>query len=239
MRRGWMTVDESFLFLKSPLMGKNILSFEFCDVNEVVISASHAGHFCGLGRSCVIDRAANTNVLGLSPDPCTVPTTSNPPNPSSLSPIAASLRQYDTMSVPRSSSTAMVLQPIRNVVSASALYPFKGIWYFCVHREFWPLFGRRLIPLVVTSIVVLGLLFTFTYLPQVAFLAIFHGPVAWFNAVFLVLGEGQVVIALLFEALLVDETLVNVFDVCISPLSLFSPPVCVSLPPPQPSRYTG
>ncbi|KAH6721009.1 hypothetical protein DL95DRAFT_432253 [Leptodontidium sp. 2 PMI_412] len=109
-------------------------------------------------------------------------------------------------------STAMVLQPIRNVVSASALYPFKGIYYFCAHREFWPLFGRRLIPLVVTSIVVLGLLFTFTYLPQVAFLAIFHGPVAWFNAVFLVLGEGQVAIALLFEALLVDETLVNVFD---------------------------
>jgi len=106
----------------------------------------------------------------------------------------------------------MVLQPIRNVVSASALYPFKGIYYFCAHGEFWPLFGRRLIPLVVTSIVVLGLLFTFTYLPQVAFLAIFHGPVAWFNAVFLVLGEGQVVIALLFEALLVDETLVNVFD---------------------------
>ncbi|PVH76654.1 hypothetical protein DL98DRAFT_425142 [Cadophora sp. DSE1049] len=115
------------------------------------------------------------------------------------------------MSNPRG-STAMVLQPIRNVVSASALYPFKGIYYFCAHREFWPLFGRRLIPLVVTSIVVLGLLFTFTYLPQVAFLAIFHGPVAWFNAVFLVLGEGQVVIALLFEALLVDETLVNVFD---------------------------
>jgi hypothetical protein len=43
---------------------------------------------------------------------------------------------------------------------------------------------------------------------------IFHGHLAWFNAVFLVLGEGQVVIALLFEALLVDETLVNVFDVC-------------------------
>jgi len=120
----------------------------------------------------------------------------------------------------------MVLQPIRNVVSASALYPFKGIYYFCAHGEFWPLFGRRLIPLVVTSIVVLGLLFTFTYLPQVAFLAIFHGPVAWFNAVFLVLGEGQVVIALLFEALLVDETLVNVFDVS----SSISTPLCPRRP---------
>jgi len=114
-------------------------------------------------------------------------------------------------------SAAAVIRPIRNVVSASWLYPFKGIWYFCAHPEFYPLFGRRLIPLTITSIVVLGLLFTFTYLPQVAFLAIWHGPAAWFNAVFLVLGEGQVAIALLFEALLVDETLVNVFDVRATP----------------------
>ncbi|KAH8593773.1 hypothetical protein B0O99DRAFT_626119 [Bisporella sp. PMI_857] len=105
-----------------------------------------------------------------------------------------------------------VLQPIKSVVSASFLYPLKGIYYFFAHPAFYPLFGRRLIPLVFTSIVVLGLLFTFAYLPQVAFLAIFHGHLAWFNAVFLVLGEGQIVIALLFEALLVDETLVNVFD---------------------------
>jgi hypothetical protein len=111
------------------------------------------------------------------------------------------------------SSTAAVLVPVRNVVSSSWLYPFKGIWYFCAHREFWPLWGRRLVPLTVTSIVILVLLFTFTYLPQVAFLALFHGPGAWVNAVFLVLGEGQVAIALLFEAMLVDETLVNVFDV--------------------------
>jgi hypothetical protein len=112
------------------------------------------------------------------------------------------------------SSTAAVLVPVRNVVSSSWLYPFKGIWYFSAHREFWPLWGRRLVPLTITSIVILGLLFTFTYLPQVAFLALFHGPGAWVNAVFLVLGEGQIVIALLFEAMLVDETLVNVFDVC-------------------------
>jgi hypothetical protein len=102
---------------------------------------------------------------------------------------------------------------IKNVVSASWLYPFKGIYYFCTHPAFYPFFSRRLVPLTITSIIVLVLLFVFTYLPQVAFLALFHGHLAWFNAVFLVLGEGQVVIALLFEALLVDETLVDVFDV--------------------------
>lgn len=114
---------------------------------------------------------------------------------------------------PRLLPTAAVLQPIRNVVAASALYPLKGILYFIRHHEFWPLFNRRLIPLTVLSVIVLVLLFTFTYLPQAAFLLIFHGPTAWVNAVFLVLGEGQLVVALLFEAFLVDEACVDVFDV--------------------------
>jgi hypothetical protein len=115
------------------------------------------------------------------------------------------------------------LLEIRNIVSTSWLYPFKGVYYFLTHREFWPLFQRRLIPLTILSIVVLGFLFTFAYLPQVAFLAIFHGPAAFFNGAILVLGEGQIIIALLFEAFLVDETCVDVFDVC-------------SLPSPQKSR---
>lgn len=47
---------------------------------------------------------------------------------------------------------------------------------------------------------------------QVALLAIFHGHLAWLNATFLVLGEGAAIVALLFEAFFVDETLVDVFD---------------------------
>ncbi|KAG8529468.1 uncharacterized protein KY384_006105 [Bacidia gigantensis] len=51
------------------------------------------------------------------------------------------------------------------------------------------------------------------YLPQVAFLAVFHGPsLAFINGAFLVLGEGAAIVALLFEAFFVDETLVDVFD---------------------------
>lgn len=45
-----------------------------------------------------------------------------------------------------------------------------------------------------------------------AFLYIFQGPGAWLNAVFLTLGESAAVVALLFEAFFVDETLVDVFD---------------------------
>ena len=58
----------------------------------------------------------------------------------------------------------------------------------------------------------LGVLFTWTYLPQVAFLAIFQGHLAWVNGTFLVLGEGAVIIALLFEAFPADEALLNLFD---------------------------
>ena len=47
---------------------------------------------------------------------------------------------------------------------------------------------------------------------QVALLAVFHGHLAWLNATFLVLGEGAAIVALLFEAFFVDETLVDVFD---------------------------
>lgn len=49
-------------------------------------------------------------------------------------------------------------------------------------------------------------------MPQVALLAVFHGPGAWLNATFLVLGEGSAIVALLFEAFFVDETLVDTFD---------------------------
>lgn len=96
----------------------------------------------------------------------------------------------------------------------SAAYPLRGIYYFLKHPRFYPLFLRRLLPLGLLSIIVYGILFTFAFLPQLAFLAIFHGRHgAIFNAVVLVLGEGLVVIQGLFEGFFVDETRVDVFDV--------------------------
>ena len=88
----------------------------------------------------------------------------------------------------------------------------QGIYYFCAHPFLYPLLRARLIPCFLLSLFVLINLFVWTYLPQVALLAIFHGPLAWINAAFLVLGEGAAIIALLFEAFFVDETLVDVFD---------------------------
>lgn len=67
-------------------------------------------------------------------------------------------------------------------------------------------------PIVLLSGFIYTILFLFTYLPQVAFLAIFQGRGAWVNGLFLVLGEGAALVGALFEAFFVDETLVDVFD---------------------------
>ncbi|GAP91557.2 putative endo- -beta-xylanase-like [Rosellinia necatrix] len=98
----------------------------------------------------------------------------------------------------------------RALIAAS--YPLRGIYYFLRHPAFYPLFLGRLLPLSIISTLVYLILFVFTFLPQFAFLAIFHGRAAWFNAVVLVLGEGLVIIQALFEGFFVDECRVDVFD---------------------------
>lgn len=95
----------------------------------------------------------------------------------------------------------------------SAAYPLQGIYYFARHREFWPLWAGRLLPLSIISVIIYLVLFFFAYLPQVALLAIWQGRGAWFNASILTLGEGQVLIQTLFEGFFVDECRVDIFDV--------------------------
>lgn len=62
------------------------------------------------------------------------------------------------------------------------------------------------------SVFVLANLFIWTYLPQVAFLYLFHRAGAWVNGTFLVLGEGAAIVAIIFECFFVDETQVDIFD---------------------------
>lgn len=102
---------------------------------------------------------------------------------------------------------------VRRAVSAAS-YPLHGIWYFSRAREFWPLLLGRLIPLSLISLVVYFILFTFAFLPQFAFLAIFHGWGAWVNALVLTLGEGYFITQILYEGFFVDECRVDVYDVC-------------------------
>ncbi|KAL1861750.1 hypothetical protein VTK73DRAFT_6964 [Phialemonium thermophilum] len=120
--------------------------------------------------------------------------------------------------MPTESAPPSLLAPVRRPAGylrralRSAAYPLQGVWYFLRHREFHPLFVGRLVPLSVISFLVYFILFTFAFLPQWAFLALFHGWGAWASAVVLVLGEGLVVIQGLFEGFFVDEARVDVFD---------------------------
>lgn len=89
----------------------------------------------------------------------------------------------------------------------------QGFFFFVSHSYLYPMLKTRLLPAFLLSAFVLLSLFFWTYLPQVAFLSIFHrGGSAWVNGTFLVLGEGAAVVAILFEAFLVDETQVDIFD---------------------------
>ncbi|KAL1306615.1 hypothetical protein AAFC00_005296 [Neodothiora populina] len=95
----------------------------------------------------------------------------------------------------------------------SPLFVLQGIYHFLRHRYMWPLFRTRLIPLTLLSVCVVTLLFLTTYLPQVAILSLFHGrDSAFANGAFLVLSEANLIIAILFEAFLVDKTQVDSFD---------------------------
>ncbi|KAF2445485.1 hypothetical protein P171DRAFT_430896 [Karstenula rhodostoma CBS 690.94] len=98
-----------------------------------------------------------------------------------------------------------------NVVTSS--YQIKGVAYFIGHPFLYPLARRRLLPAVLLSAFVIANLFIWAYLPQVAFLALFQKKgSAWVNGTFLTLGESAAVTALLFEAWLVDEAQVDIFD---------------------------
>ncbi|KAL6707593.1 hypothetical protein ACN47E_003943 [Coniothyrium glycines] len=106
----------------------------------------------------------------------------------------------------------VVVRPTWATVVATSYLP-AGVVFFIAHPFLYPLLRARLIPAFLLSAFVLLNLFFWTYLPQVAFLALFHKRgSAWVNGTFLVLGEGAAIVALLFESFLVDESQVDVFD---------------------------
>lgn len=80
------------------------------------------------------------------------------------------------------------------------------------HRYLLKPFFRYVPSLLILSIITLTFLFVFTYLPQVAILAFFHGPLAWVNAFFMVLNEAALIIAFVAENWMVEAGLVDTFD---------------------------
>lgn len=138
---------------------------------------------------------------------------------SALGPLGNTLPPLREQFLSRCRSSRPLIYLKRAAVALS--YPIRGIWYFSRRREFWPLFLGRLVPLSLISFFVYFVLFSFAFLPQFLFLAIFHGWGAWFNTVVLVLGEGLVIVQGLFEGFFVDECRVDVFDVSLRDMEIY------------------
>ncbi|KAF9257810.1 hypothetical protein L218DRAFT_975109 [Marasmius fiardii PR-910] len=76
--------------------------------------------------------------------------------------------------------------------SGAWIYPVHGVLYLATHPSIYhsvvPVVGKCL----VVSLGITAGMFVFTYIPQLAFCAIFSGPLAFFPAAVMVLGESYV-----------------------------------------------
>jgi len=70
----------------------------------------------------------------------------------------------------------------------------------------------KLAPVLGTAVSVTTAMFTFAYLPQAAFLALFSGPLAVFSAIFLTLSESATITHILSRGLFIDDAMVDTFD---------------------------
>ncbi|KAF5231798.1 hypothetical protein FANTH_13236 [Fusarium anthophilum] len=100
--------------------------------------------------------------------------------------------------------------PERSLANAARLE--QGIFYFISHRSLWKPFISKLGPLVLLSTGVIGGMFFFTYLPQLAVLFFVNGPIAPLSAVLLVLNESTTIINLVSRNYLLQDALLDVFD---------------------------
>ena len=96
--------------------------------------------------------------------------------------------------------------------SGSYLYPIKGIVYFATHKSLWKPLLSKLGPTVALSVGVVGSMFAFTYLPQLALLVFVNGPLAVFTTVLLILSESATIISLVSRNFLLQDALLDTFD---------------------------
>lgn len=88
----------------------------------------------------------------------------------------------------------------------------KGIFYFIAHKDLRRPFVSRAGATVSLGLGVTSAMFFFTYVPQMAIMALTSGPIAAISAGFLVLSESSAITNLLSRSFLVEEALVDTFD---------------------------
>ncbi|KAM5536595.1 hypothetical protein V8D89_009690 [Ganoderma adspersum] len=104
------------------------------------------------------------------------------------------------------------LQAWAAFASLAWLWPIRGV-LFAVYNPHLLLSVRyALVQSLVTSVVVFAVLMFFTFLPQMAVLAMFTGPLAPIFALILVGAEALILISVFSRALFLDPALTHVFD---------------------------
>jgi hypothetical protein len=88
----------------------------------------------------------------------------------------------------------------------------KGIFYFLAHRSLWKPLTSRITPTVTLGLSITSTMVFFTYVPQMAILALTSGPLAPVSAALLVLSESSTLTNALSNSFLLNEALVDTFD---------------------------
>ncbi|KAF2229536.1 hypothetical protein EV356DRAFT_455668 [Viridothelium virens] len=96
--------------------------------------------------------------------------------------------------------------------SGAYLYPIKGILYFLRHRSLWSPLLSNLTPTLSLGLGVTAFMFLVTYVPQMAVMALFEGPLAAISAAGLVLSESSTLTNIGARAWWVESALVDTFD---------------------------
>ncbi|ESK96821.1 hypothetical protein Moror_6617 [Moniliophthora roreri MCA 2997] len=98
------------------------------------------------------------------------------------------------------------------LLSGTWIYPVQGLLYFIAHPSLYhsvaPVLGKS----ILVSLGITAGMFVFTYLPQVAFCAIFSGPLAFLPAAVMVLGESYVLISLVTKIFFLEAAKDKIFD---------------------------
>lgn len=84
--------------------------------------------------------------------------------------------------------------------STTWFYPLLGIYYFATHRSLYETAKPVLVKVITTSVGITIGLFVFTFLPQLAFCAMFSGPLAFIPAIIMVLGEAYILVTFVSKA---------------------------------------
>lgn len=88
----------------------------------------------------------------------------------------------------------------------------QGIFYFITHPELWKPLRSKLIPYMTLYSGVLGSMFFFTYVPQLAIMAFVNGPLAVFTTALLILNESATITGLVSKNYLLRDALMDTFD---------------------------